>query len=275
MRRFLFVCAVAVLLCVSARAFADAQLAPHRAIYRMSLASVKNGSPIGDVSGKMLFDWADACDGWAIQQRLMLHFSYAEGDDSDLTSSVVTWESKDGKKYNFNVRRASDGKETETFRGRATLDDKGGVGRYTMPKDKKAVELPVGALFPSAHTAAIIEKAKAGEKMFTKRVFDGSDEDGAADISAFIGDKIGAYEPKDPNAKLAKDNALLQAHAWPVRLAFYKPQTETGEPDYEMDLVLQENGVARSMHMDYGDFTVTGELESLEAAASSGCAGKN
>ena len=50
-----------------------------------------------------------------------LHFTYADGDESDVTSTEVTWELKDGKRYNFNIRRITDGKETESYRGKATL----------------------------------------------------------------------------------------------------------------------------------------------------------
>src|SRR5580704_14961205 len=151
------------------------KIAPHRAIYTMSLASVKNGSNITGVSGRMLFEWSDVCDGWAVQQHLQLHFTYAEGDESDVTSTVVSWESKDGKRYNFNVRRMSDGKETDIFRGKAVMGEDGGLVTYVMPKDK-TLKLSADTIFPSAHTTIILQKAIAGDKLFSRRVFDGSDE---------------------------------------------------------------------------------------------------
>ena len=78
-----------------------ASIVPHRAVYDMKLGTIKNGSSIADVSGQMTFEWADACTGWAVQQRIKLHFSYAQGDESDLESTIVTWESKDGKLWPF------------------------------------------------------------------------------------------------------------------------------------------------------------------------------
>jgi hypothetical protein len=245
-------------------------IAPHRAIYTMSLASVNNGSNITGVTGSMLFEWGDACDGWVIQQHMKLHFTYPEGDESEVNSTVVSWESKDGTRYNFNVRRLTDGKETEKYRGRATLDRNGGTAVYTIPKDKGEVDLPEGAMFPSAHTKLVLEKALTNERFFTRRVFDGSDEDGEADISAFIGRPAKAFKPDDLD-KDSNDVFLLDARAWPVRLAFFKPETETGEPDYEMDLVLQENGIARSMTIDYGGFSVAGALSKLESLPASEC----
>jgi hypothetical protein len=257
------------LFAASASAFAESPSAftPHRAIYEMRLNTAKNGSDIADVSGKMFFEWADACDGWAVQQRMQMHFSYAQGDESDMRSTSATWESKDGKKYRFNMRRTTDGKETENYRGNATLSDKGGRGNYEIPR-KKTVELPANSLFPSAHTFLVLQKAQTGEKLFTRPVFDGSDEEGLADVSAFVGAQHPEKEEKDSTLR---KNPLLKDQSWPIRMAFFKPKSETGTPDYEMNLSLLPNGVAKSMLIDYGDFSVRGELISLEALPASGC----
>lgn len=245
------------------------KIMPHRAIYDMTLASVKNGSNITGVSGRMLFEWADACDGWAVQQHLRLHFTYAEGDESDVSSTEVTWESKDGKRYNFNVRRVSDGKETDLYRGKAVMGEKGGKVVYSAPAGKVA-KLPAGTIFPSAHTIMILQKANAGEKIFSRRVFDGSDDVGSDDISVFIDPQVASWQTADLDQKL-KDNAVLDQPLWPVRMAFFKPDTETGEPDYEMNLNLLNNGIARTMTIDYDDFSVTGTLTDIEALPLSGC----
>lgn len=247
------------------------KIAPHRAIYKMTLGKVKAGSSISGVSGTMLFDWGDACDGWAVQQHMQLHFIHAEGDETDVSSAVVTWESKDGTRYNFNVRRLNNGEEDESYKGRAEIDAKGeGSARYVLPKDKKDVRITGGTIFPSAHTKLIIDNAMKGEKLFTRRVFDGSDEEGSADVSAFIGPKLEDNQIK-PSGEALPKSPLLGSAAWPVRLAFYKPDTQASEPDYEMDLVLQANGVARSMSVDYGDFMVTGTLASIEAGPEIAC----
>ena len=238
----------------------------------MSLASVKNGSNITGVSGRMLFEWSDVCDGWAVQQHLQLHFSYAQGDESDVSSTVISWESKDGKRYNFNVRRVSDGKETDLFRGKAVMGEDGGLVTYSTPKDK-TTKLTADTIFPSTHTEMLIRKAEAGEKLFTRRVFDGSDEEGISDISAFIGPQQAVtLQAAQTNPKL-KNNPLLEPPSWPVRMAFFKLETETGEPDYEMNLTLLANGVARNMQLDYGDFSVSGTLTDIEPLPAAECRG--
>ncbi len=244
-------------------------IAPHRAIYDMALTSQKNGSKITDVSGKMIFEWADACDGWAIQQNLQLHFSYAEGDTSSVSSNEVSWESKDGKTYNFNIRRVNDGKETENYRGKASLTASDGKAVYTNPEGK-IVHLPAGTLFPTTHTKLMIAAANAGEHFFTRRVFDGTDEAGSNDVSVFIGTSQAASVAASAKDTLAS-NPLLAAPAWPVHMAFFKFDDENSQPDYEMDLVLLNNGIARSMKIDYGDFSVTGKLQAVESLPTPHC----
>ena len=243
---------------------------PHRALYNMSLGSAKNGSNVNGVTGTMLFEWADSCDGWAVQQHMQLNFSYAEGNEAKINSTSLSWEAKDGSRYNFNVRRLNDGQESEVYRGKASVDDKAGRGLYSVPKGKE-VKLESGTVFPSGHTRMILDKAAAGEKFFSRLVFDGSDEEGMAEISAFIGKRIEPNDGTEMNPELKK-NPLLAAPGWPVRLAFFKPGGDSSTPDYEMDLNLLENGVARSMHIDYGDFTITGVLSKLEALPPVNCA---
>lgn len=73
----------------------------------------------------MFFELTDACDGWAVQQHMKLRFSFPEGEASEAASDIVTWEAKVADKFNFNVRRISNGKDDENYKGRATLTAQG------------------------------------------------------------------------------------------------------------------------------------------------------
>jgi hypothetical protein len=254
---------------VVAKQQSPAPIAPHRAIYTMGLASVKNGSTITDVSGHMLFEWRDVCDGWAIQQHMQLHFTYADSDDQDVVSTELTWEAKDGKRYNFNIRRVTNGQETENYRGKAVQNPDGSVSVAYSTPEGKTLQLPVGTLFPSAHTALILQDAARGENFFTRRVFDGSDEDGSSDISVFVTPQHAA-DDAGLNAKV-KENPLLSGTAWPVHMAFFKTDDKAEEPDYEMDLNLFANGVARRLKIDYGDFSVMGNLDEIQELPAANC----
>lgn len=262
----------AVIVCGIPGGAAAIDIAPHRAIYEMSLDSVRSGSAIADVNGRMMFEWADACDGWTIQQRFLLRFLYAEGGEMEMNTSYVTWEAKDGLSYRFNVRKLINGQLDEEVKGDARIAGPGasGVARFSLPEEVK-IDLPPGTMFPTSHTLAVMERAEAGERFFARMIFDGVDAEGATEVSAVVGKPL---EREAEAADLDADaQALIQGAGWPILLAFF-PAGSDGDgllPDYQMRLELLENGVARNMLIDYGDFSVVSELTDLEPMPAARC----
>ena len=243
---------------------AAADILPHRAVYKMSLLSARNSSKVSDVRGRMMFEWADACDGWTTEQRFQLRFVYAEGDEMAMNTNYTTWESKDGQRYRFNVRKLVNGEGDEEVRGEAKLDKDGsGSASFTKPEPQE-MELPPNSMFPTAHTLAILEHAGAGDNFFNRIVFDGADSEGATEVSTVIG-------KADETKQEGTDPLLRGKTVWPVRMAFFPLKSDAAQPEYEMSLRLLQNGVAESMQIDYGDFTVNAVLEKLEALPKSGC----
>lgn len=242
-----------------------ADIAPHRAIYRMSLLSARNSSKVTDVRGRMMFEWADACDGWTTEQRFQLRFVYAEGDEMNMTTNYTTWEAKNGLRYRFNVRKLVNGEVDEDLRGEATLKPGGGAGeaRFTKPEETQ-MELQPGTMFPTAHTLAILEHARDQKPFFSRTIFDGADAEGATDVSAVIGKAA-------PVRKETEDPLLRNQTGWPVRMAFFPIASDAATPEYEMSIRLLRNGVVESMQIDYGDFAVDAVLEKLEPLSKSGC----
>ena len=114
-------------------------------------------------------------------------------------------------------------------------------------------------LFPTAHTALLIDKAVAGENFVSKQIFDGGAADGPVLVSAVIGAKV------EPDPELAKKSPLLDRPGWRVRLAFFPPDQKVEKPDYEIGMVLLDNGVSRDMVIDYGDYAIRAKLDDIEA----------
>jgi hypothetical protein len=240
-------------------------LAPHRAVYRMTLRSARNSSKIADVRGAMMYEQADVCDGWTTEQRFQLRFVYAEGDEMDMVTNYTTWEAKNGLRYRFNVRKLVNGDTDEEIRGSARLKSKGGSGdvHYLMP-DTQRIPLGKGSLFPTAHTIALLERAQRNERFFNRVVFDGADADGATEVSAVIG----PGRPADVNV----DSPLLREQtAWPIRMAFFPMASASETPEYELSMRLLGNGVIGGMQIDYGDFIVDAVLERVEAMPKPRC----
>ncbi len=240
---------------------------PHRALYRMSLDSVRNGSQIQASEGMMYFEWQDACDGWNVEQRLNLTMTRDEGVELEIKSNFTTWESKDGLRYRFNYRNLLNGQLQEEFRGNAKLSAPGetGLATYSIPEVRE-VKLPLGSYFPTSHTMALIGAAIARKPLFAASVFDGTDEHGLSEVSAVIGAQ------KDVSVEAARTGlGDTPAVAWPVRMAFFPYDQEEAAPEYEMDTTILPNGVSEFMLLDYGEFRLRGVLEKVEILAKPDC----
>ncbi len=247
-----------------ARASPKVEVVPHRALYDMSLVSARQRSGIVEVTGVLLFQWGETCDGWTVEQRYKLRMLSADRPETEIRTNYVSWESKDGLSYRFNLRNQRNGVTSEEFRGAAGLPAKGQAGsaRYSRPDGRKE-RLPAGTVFPTEHTEMLIERALAGERLFTRTVFDGTTDFGAMLINAFIGGSLQV----SPEA----EEPLANVRGWRMRLAFFPLDRETESPEYEVEIELQENGIARSVELDYGDFAIRGALAHLEALPEPGC----
>ncbi|NCC02737.1 MAG: DUF1849 family protein [Proteobacteria bacterium] len=254
-------------------ASAPARIVPHKAYYKLVMGSKTNSSALDDVTGTILFDWQNSCDGWTSQQYISFAFSYADGTQAQIKSTMMSWESMDGKDMTFYIKRQSDADEEENYKGKAHMDEQGGVVKFSMPENTPDLTLPKDTMYPTNHTFMILQKALAGEKMFTRRVYDGSQAKDVDEVSVFIAPELKEID-KDIQEKY-KGNGLIGGRAWPVRLAFYRAADQTSAPDYEMEMEMQENGVVRKVKIEYPDFTITGSLDKLEPNETLSCGAKN
>jgi hypothetical protein len=243
-----------------------ADIMPHRALYTMSLSKAGGDAGVTGASGTMAYQWGESCDGWTVEQRYRLKMGYAESADVGIASNFVTWEAKDGLRYRFNQKETRDGTENEEIRGAARLDgaEKGGTADFEKPPGKN-FKLPPGALFPSAHTIFLIDKARAGENFISRYIFDGATVEGAVLVSAVIGPKV------EPDAEAAKESPLLNRPGWRIRLAFFPADPKAEKPDYELGMLLLDNGVSRDMVIDYGEYAIRAKLDDIEALPKPGC----
>lgn len=246
------------------------EIAPHRALYSLTLGSAKSSSGVVGATGAMVYEWGETCDGWTVQQRFRLRLQYAEQEGVDVSSSLVTWESKDGLRYRFNERRLRNGEPDEEIKGEAKLDGpgKGGTAEFTRPSSTTMTLAP-GVLFPTAHTILLIDRAQAGEQFVSKQVFDGATVENASQITAVIGPSLKPGAAKGQPKAL--DTPLLKRPSWRVRLAFFPADNTSGEPDYELGMRLLDNGVSEDMSLDYSDYVIRAKLDEIEALPRPSC----
>jgi hypothetical protein len=258
--------AAVVLAMLFAGSAGAAGIMPHRALYTMSLVRAGNDSGVTAARGTMAYQWGETCDGWTIEQRYRLNMGYSDSPDETIASNFVTWESKDGLRYRFNQKETHNGVDADEIRGSAKLDGpgKGGTAMFEKPTGE-SFALPPGVLFPTAHTILLIDKAEAGENFVAKHVFDGSEVENAGLVSAVIGPKV------EPDAAAAKRSPLLNRPGWRVRLAFFPADQKSEKPDYELGMLLLDNGVSRDLVIDYGDYAIGAKLDDIEAMLKPGC----
>jgi EipB-like len=230
-------------------------LAAHRALYALTLDSARSGDITG-ASGEMAYEVTDACDGWAVRQRLDMSITNRDGQDVQMVSDYTTWESKDGSKLRFRMKQTTDQAVTSEVAGDATLEHPGGPGTvtYTLPEGSTK-PLPAGTLFPMAHTNAILDAAIAGKKFMTVPLFDGTGPNGAQDSSI----AIPSWNPPQPNAW----PVLAKLPSGRVRVAFFDRDANSQQPDYEVGMRYWQNGIADDLSMDFGEFVMSGKLKDL------------
>jgi hypothetical protein len=252
-------------------------LAAHRAVYDLSLAD-DNGS-VQSARGRIVYEvTGGACDGYAstIRQVLVL-----ESESGTVTSDVrtTTFEDPRGAKFRFKTETRNGREAREVVDGDAVRRADGLAVRLSKPRRSK-VELNGDIIFPMAHLARLISAAKSGEKLVSARVFDGSDDGRTSyDTLAVIGRSGAGAAARETAIETGKKtppdlNALFgNAPHWPVSVSYFGPAKIRGEslPTYVVSLDLYENGIARSLVLQYNEFTLKGELKQLQLLKSSAC----
>lgn len=249
------------------------KLAPHRAVYDMTLGEARSGSGISSISGRMVFEFTGAaCKGYTLNMRLVTQLSDRDGQSrvTDLRSSTL--EKGDGSAFRFNSTQYLDEKLNETVSGEALRTSDGGATVKITKPSPSTRSLPAGVMFPSQHSIAVLNAAKAGRTPLQATVFDGSENgEKLYDTSAFIGKPLPAGH-RSEEKHVANDEVLEQLTSWPVTISYFERGAKGDTtPAYELSFRLYGNGVSRELQIDYGDFVLRGALRSLDILPAAAC----
>lgn len=253
-------------------------LAPHRAVYEMTLATARGGSGVTGVSGRMVYELSgSACEGYTQNMRFVTRMTNQSGNDvvTDLRSS--SWEEGNGKRFRFNSSQFRDEKATEATAGdaaRASTTD--GIKVELSKPSKKDISLSSRVYFPIQHSIALLAAAKGGKRSFRADLYDGSEKgEKVYDTVSVIGRPI----PLGGNRRLTlvrNADRLDDVAAWPVSISYFEPGTDKQDavPVYELSFWFFENGVSRKLYIDYGEFAIEGELKEIVFHEPSKCEAK-
>ena len=252
---------------IPAPTWADREIVPHRAWYTLEAKRTSRSSRISDASGALMYTWGETCNGWTVEQHFLLNIIRVDGNSMQLTAVSSSWESKDGSRLRFAIKRKRNGEAVEKIRGEAWIDsaDGSGVAEFDLPKPFR-VKLPKGVVFPTRHMLRLISRAKDGARTDRQYVFDGSELESGGPVTAFILPPKMSQNPspllKDPFGPHLVRN---------IHLAFFASVGARPVPEFEMSIKLQDNGIAPCLILDYGDYSVKGTLARLEPLAKPDC----
>jgi hypothetical protein len=248
----------------------------HQALYELSLAKSRGSNAINSARGRILYNFTgSACEGYTSEFRQVSELDSGEGKVtlSDLRST--SWEDGAGKSYRFKIDSRMNDTDSNPVDGVAERTGDHVTVKLKQP-EAKTFTLDGSTVFPTQQIQRIIEAARAGKSVLELTVYDGSDngEKVYNTLSvigqAIPGDKVIAAP--DPSTTSETMKSLTR---WPVTVSYYDRDTKLtdGEqtPVYSMSFELYENGVSRSLMLDYNDFVVSGVLGKFDVKDSKPC----
>lgn len=252
-------------------------LAPHRAVYDLKLVKTHGGRALQEVRGRILYDFSgNACEGYQLQFRQVSELDSGEGKPALTDLRSTTWEDGTAKKFRFSSENVTDDKQGDSVDGHAERNASAVAVALNKPQAKK-LDIPAGVVFPSEHMRRIIIAARQGQNILEFPVYDGSENgEKFSNTLTVIGRPIapGAKPPTDGTLKMP---ALAKLTRWPVTISYFD-QLEPGAdhageqtPVYAIGFELYENGVSRALTLTYADFTIAGDMTSLEAKKEKAC----
>lgn len=244
-------------------------LASHRAVYELTLLKSSGAKAPASASGRISFDFSgSSCDGYTQNFRQITELQPSEGTSrvSDMRSS--TFEAGDAKDYSFTIQTKVDESTSEDIAGKArkTGETKLSVD-LSRPKNAR-VDLSGAVLFPTEHLQHILAAGQAGESILEAKVFDGTGDGEKIFDTLSV---IGKATTSQPGEKAAQIDALKTVRRWPVAISYFEPGKRDQQPAYVLSFDLYENGVSRALKLDYGDFTLAGEMTELTILPSTNC----
>jgi envelope integrity protein B len=253
----------------------DIVLAPHRAVYEMSLATSRGGSGVTAVTGRMVYELTGSvCEGYTQTMRFVTQMVNQGGNTvlTDLRSS--SWEEASGKRFRFNSSQFRDEKATDVTAGDAARANASGDVKVELTKPaKKDLSLSSRVYFPVQHSIALLQAASAGKSIFRADLYDGSEKGEKVYDTVSV---VGRLRPSGANRKLPlvkNAQALDTIAAWPVSIGYFEPNSDMQDavPVYELSFLFFANGVSRKLYIDYGEFAINGVLKDIVFHAPNKC----
>jgi hypothetical protein len=249
---------------------AHSPLAPHRAVYDLSLIKASgSGAPIA-ASGRIVYDFTgSACEGYTVAFRQYTELTPPEGEARPSDMRSTTFESADHKTLRFRVEHLNGSRVTSTVDGLATRSGDGSLSLDIKQPAPMRADIDHDVVFPTDMMKQALKAAQDGQAVLPLKVFDGSDGgDKIYHTMSIIG-----RPTTQPLADATKEIAgMKNMRRWNVRVSYFDVAKVDAPPVYTLGFQMWENGVSSDLVIDYGDFQLKGEMTKLEMLSVTPCA---
>lgn len=247
-------------------------LAPHRAVYDLTLVDSDSASDLVGISGRLVMEFTGSeCAGYTSKLRFVTQSDNPDGERQVTDSRSSTFESADGKSLEFANETYTDDTLAEESHGTANRQP-GDLSVILTKPESKRFDLAPTVVFPTEQMERIIASAIGGEKFLHLDVYDGSEDGETVFETAGV---IGAPSTKPDDIgdeKAVSEAGIAGMRHWPLTLSYFdKSDSGDDTPFYVMSFVLYENGVGRTLKIDYGDFALAGKLTRLDLLPATPC----
>lgn len=249
-----------------------ATVAPHRAIYDLTLLRANEGASLQSATGKLAFEIdGSSCEGFTVNFRMATKYRQEDGSVTLIDTLTTTFENAGSTELRHQLKESVNGTVRETDRisvDRKSVADEGRGEIKSKPDEPFTV--PAGAALPMQHQLKLMSLGEAGGGRDSSIVYDGSDGTKSFRAISFVG-------KQKPPGSIARDAAnpaaaaLKGDAAWPMTVTYYALDGSSETPEYQVSFDMYDNGVVSGLVLDYGEFALSGTLTDLKLLAPSSC----
>lgn len=247
-------------------------LQPHRIAYEVSLGPKSRNSTFTAASGLIALEFTgNACKGYETNFRQATLLADADGGNRQLDFRVKLWEDGGGKSFRFSVLNQINGQTTRNAEGEARRVADGSVSvSMKRPRGGRG-DFDGGISFPSAMMIDLVRAARAGQRQFDAKVFDGSE--GGEKVYQTIG-TIGEKLEGERNKRLEpvmRGGDLDSVPRWVTSIAYFDNTPGDRLPVYTLRSVTFANGVLSDLVFEFPEFSLVAKAVRYEPLQGEAC----
>ena len=254
---------LALLLALPVGTVDAATVAPHRAIYELSLLRANGGASLLSADGRLAFEiQGSKCEGYTVSFRMATKYRPKEGEPSVIDTQTISYEGPGALDFRHQLKEIINGETKQDLKIKVTRSGETSEGRGELSPTGESFTVPVQTSLPMQHQLKLMTLGETGGGRDSSVVYDGSDETKSFRAISFVGkEKPPGSIGRDTGNPVAEP--LKSVGAWPISISYYAAEGSAETPEYQVTFDMYENGVATGLVLDYGNFSLAGRLTQL------------